>query len=508
MADRGEQTTAVERALAAEPPGGVEANEPESIPPNTFDGEDFLFHLYRGSELLQDNCVGEAKEELERALSMQPRDVEGQGLLGVVYFRLGLYPRAIQIYEDLISAYPGEVTPRINLALCYLKTGQSMQARDALEAVLRIVPDHRRAWGYLGLVFERMSDHAKALAAFERAGQQHMVRRMQHLLDDEAAPPDPNPPEREEMRLAAADAVRELDEPRPFSMAGPGAGAPPSRSGRWRAVEPGEERLPPSRSPVGAAPPGRFGPAVPAVPTSLPPAAASSAPAPAPALPDRPPSPSELAQSSRLWFSDGPGVVMQEGLALVRVSESFVARVAWVRALLPHGKPFASREVKRRARGRDQVEPLGGSALPLVELEGAGRLVIAAPAPLSAVAVALDRDFLYVREDRLLGFDSTLRHENGRLATGDDDPIAMVQFSGRGHLVFATHLPLRGLDVDADQPLSLRAEDVLGWTGRLLPQPLPASQAPGSTHGLVVFNGEGAVFVDPERNAPGSSRPG
>lgn len=502
MADRGKQNTAVESALAAEPPGDVERAQPESIPPSSFDGEDFLFHLYRGSELLQDNCVSEAKEELERALSMQPRDVEGSGLLGVVYFRLGMYPRAIQIYEELIRAYPGEVTPRINLALCYLKTGQSMQAREALEAVIRLVPDHKRAWGYLGLVFERLGDHTKALAAFERAGQEQMARRMQRLIDAEALPPESNPPERDEMRRAAADAVRELDEPRPFSMAGTDTDAPPSRSGRWRAVEPGEERLPPSRRGAAIAPPGRFGPAVPAVTASLAPPSASTPPAPAP--PARPPSPGDLAQVSQLRFGDGPGIVVQDGLALVWVQQSFVARVAWVSALLPETRSFSSREVKRRARGRDQAEPLGGSALPLVELEGSGRLVLTPPEALSAVAVALEGEFLYVREDRLLGFESTLRHENGRLATGDNEPIPMVQLSGRGHLVFASHTPLRTLDVEADRPLALRAGDVLGWTGRLLPQPLPASQAPGSTHGLVAFNGDGAVFVDPARNASGS----
>ncbi len=32
--------------------------------------EDFLFHLYRGSELLLDNRTEEAREELELALSM------------------------------------------------------------------------------------------------------------------------------------------------------------------------------------------------------------------------------------------------------------------------------------------------------------------------------------------------------------------------------------------------------------------------------------------------------
>src|SRR5262244_2284009 len=86
--------------------------------------EDFLFHLYRGSELLQDNRVHEAKEELEQALTLQPRDPKGQDLLGVVYFRIGLYPRAIHIYEQLKRDNPRDPSLKLNLALCYLKTGQ------------------------------------------------------------------------------------------------------------------------------------------------------------------------------------------------------------------------------------------------------------------------------------------------------------------------------------------------------------------------------------------------
>src|SRR5690606_39696809 len=98
-----------DRRFSERPRDSVRPGEPEAATPpsSRFDNEEFLFHLYRGSELLQDNCVGEAKEELERALSLQPRDAEGQALLGVVYFRLGLYPRAIQIYEDLIRYLPG-----------------------------------------------------------------------------------------------------------------------------------------------------------------------------------------------------------------------------------------------------------------------------------------------------------------------------------------------------------------------------------------------------------------
>ena len=74
------------RAAGGEPlePLAVGDGPRESEAPSsgTFAAEDFLFHLYRGSELLEDNRVGEAKEELERALAFQPQDVEGQGLLG------------------------------------------------------------------------------------------------------------------------------------------------------------------------------------------------------------------------------------------------------------------------------------------------------------------------------------------------------------------------------------------------------------------------------------------
>ena len=98
--------------------------------------EDFLFHLYRGSELLQDNRVHEAKEELEQALKLQPRDAKGQDLLAVVYFRLGLYPRAIEIYEELMRDFPNDASLAQNLSLSYLKTGQPDKARTLLERLV------------------------------------------------------------------------------------------------------------------------------------------------------------------------------------------------------------------------------------------------------------------------------------------------------------------------------------------------------------------------------------
>ena len=144
--------------------------------------EDFLFHLYRGSELLQDNRVHEAKAELEQALGLQPRDAKGQDLLAVVYFRLGMYPRAIEIYEELARAFPGDATLSQNLGLCYLKTGQAEKARTILEALVMAQPDNARAFSYLGLVHERLGDYAKARVAFERGQQPGMAKRMDELM--------------------------------------------------------------------------------------------------------------------------------------------------------------------------------------------------------------------------------------------------------------------------------------------------------------------------------------
>lgn len=145
--------------------------------------EDFLFHLYRGSELLQDNRIHEAKEELERALSLQPHDTKGQDLIAVVHFRLGLYPRAIQIYEQLRQTNANDPALLLNLSLCHLKTGQPQLARRDLEHLLSLNPAHERAWGYLGLACERMGDLARAERAFMEGGHHLMARRISAQRD-------------------------------------------------------------------------------------------------------------------------------------------------------------------------------------------------------------------------------------------------------------------------------------------------------------------------------------
>lgn len=485
------------------------ANTSDSeLPPSagSFDGEDFLYHLYRGSELLQDNCVPQAKEELERALKLQPQDTEGQGLLGVVYFRLGLYPRAIGIYEEIIKDRPNEVSPRVNLGLCYLKTGQMHLARDVLEEVIQRVPDHLRAWGYLGLTFERLGELAKAEAAFDKAGQPNLARRMRRLLAEQAQPQqDPADPERAEVRLAAADAVQELDGREGGFSRAPGEDeADPSRSGRWRAVELGDASVPPlprqRRLPSLV---GRLGPAVPSI--SDPPELGRDSVPPPPSLRAPPPSlraplatSGVLALEGGLAFPEPPAKVLITGtrIGTCVTNEGFAARSDVLSSVVVGSRALTPTSLMRRLRGRETSEPFGAGSSIWHGYDGSARAVIIAGRDRMLWALELADEFVYVRESSLLAFESSVRYENGRLAAGGREPVAMVQLSGKGFAVLETHGAVSALSVGQETQAVVRVDDVIGWTGRLLGQAVETEASPGRLPGAVAFSGEGALLLD------------
>ena len=57
--------------------------------------------------------------------------------------------------------YPNDPSIKVNLALAYLKTGQPEPARRALLDATRLHPEHKRAWGYLGLALQKLGDSSR-----------------------------------------------------------------------------------------------------------------------------------------------------------------------------------------------------------------------------------------------------------------------------------------------------------------------------------------------------------
>jgi uncharacterized protein (AIM24 family) len=169
-----------------------------------------------------------------------------------------------------------------------------------------------------------------------------------------------------------------------------------------------------------------------------------------------------------------------------------------LRAVQPDAAAFQRRPLRRRLRGRENEEPFGGAATPWSLLEGSGLVVLAAAHDRSISAIELGGEFVYLREARLLGFDSSARFENGRLPAPPQEPapIVVVQLSGRGIVLVESERPLRALRVPPERRLVVRSESVAGWTGRMLAQPLTADESPTHAHGFVSFGGEGAVLLD------------
>ncbi|MEJ7732767.1 MAG: tetratricopeptide repeat protein [Polyangiaceae bacterium] len=514
-------------------------------------GEDFLFHLYRGSELLQDNRVHDAKAELEQALSLQPSDPKGQDLLGIVYFRLGMYPRAISIYERLIQMHPAAIEPRINLALSYLKTGQPSQARVELERVLEQNPNHGRAWGYLGLAFQRLGDLERAGHAFAAGGHDAMARRVLEMAAGASVSLRPDAPTggSAEVRRAAGEAFHDLDR-RDVGFHSD-AGIPRIPSGTWSAIEPGREQLP-GDTPLPGGPrlPSLGGvPIAPMEPALIhrhrsehgdlrrePPVdmrgahTAVTAPAPAPPSPEQldphggsgqvPPAPAFLqpvphpSDPPTARVSGAPATATQmvrdlmlvfprdlsvaqhaSGLVLVQAKSSFAARLDAVRTLAyPAG--YATSVLNRKVRGKLVDEPLGGASSPLFEISGHGELVLGGASGRPLTTLALEDEPLYLREELLSAFELAVNYDSGRLAVGDGDAIAMVQLRGPGTVIASLPAATTAIEITEGHGAAVRALAVLGWMGRVVPRALLPSEAPAGARGFVSFSGEGMVLLD------------
>ncbi len=450
--------------------------------------EEFLFHLYRGAELLQDSRVHEAKEELEAALDLQPRDPKGQDLLAVVYFRLGLYPRAIQIYETLHRDNPRDASLMINMTLCYLKTGQAQPAREILEQLVQVAPDHRRAWGYLGLAHERLGDLEKAEYAFERAGHMQMAKRVAAQREHNAAPPAPESQPNAAMRMedaairaTAAVAFQELDSGElSFALAEPAMHR--SESGTWRAIELGTAVRAPSVPPP------------PPAPTSMP-GPMSTAPR-SPAAARAPRTISEIVTQTRIAPSDVRARLHSSGLVVMSAPQGFAARLGALRA---YAGTLETSMLERQTR-TPSPEPFGGLGNPLLRMKTQGPALLGPRSAHRLVPIAVEDNPLFLREDVVLAFDLTLTFENGRLTFGETDVVAVAQFrdtteSGVGAVIIELIDPIVSLDVSTAAAVVVRREALVGWLGRLLPRAMPISEAPGGQRGLLSFSGEGTVLV-------------
>ena len=174
--------------------------------------DEFLDLLYRGGELLAAGKVIEAKDFLEQAHKLQPKHEKGQNLLGLTYFKLGLFDRAAELYEMLVRDNPVDPTLRVNLGLVYLKTNALQRAVREFEVAVDLAPDHKKAHNYLGLALAQQGEYGRAREHFLLAGSDAMAEKMSRAIAGEGfSRPAPVQPAKARgfAELEGAEVVRE-----------------------------------------------------------------------------------------------------------------------------------------------------------------------------------------------------------------------------------------------------------------------------------------------------------
>jgi len=356
--------------------------------------DEFLDLLYRGGELLAAGKVIEAKDFLERAYKLQPKNEKAQNLLGLTYFKLGLFDRAAELYEQLVRDNPVDPTLRVNLGLVYLKTNALQRAVREFEVAVDLSPEHQKAHNYLGLALAQQSEYGRAREHFLLAGSEAMAEKMGRAIAGEGfSRPAPVQPAKARgfSELEGAEVVREQG-------GVPVQEAPPPPASAPEELEVVEEvpaqtaapmEPPPPPEPVAEAPPA-VAPVPPPLPQRLPPAAEedwgaqfgledSAQHAAESQVPPEPPAPStaqeapaevsEIPEATEVEFTGAEGPVVATSNASLQAAAEDIPSVEEV----PPGVPEAQAPVAPPAAEPElpvlPIEELSEDGMPVLTAE-------------------------------------------------------------------------------------------------------------------------------------------
>ncbi|ATB48884.1 tetratricopeptide repeat protein [Corallococcus macrosporus] len=492
--------------------------------------DEFLQQLSLGGELLAAGQVHEAQPFLERAHQLQPRMEKAQNLLGLCYFKLGLYDRAAELYEMLVRDNPVDPTLRVNLGLVYLKTSALQRAAREFETATDLAPEHQKAQNYLGLTLAQMGEYGRAREHFLLAGSDVMAEKMSRAIAGEAygkpapaapaprggpvEPPSPPPPaappapapeaQEEEIRFAEDEGPSALAEAPPAAAEDVAAGAeqesPPESafeetSAAVAASEPAAP-VPLTRLHLRKVPAASLAPAAPESPAAVEGASlAPASPESSVAGEGAGRSLAGLAASVVLPggeparpFSEGPGCfsVAVEGELLTRL-DGLVALTGQL-GFQPEMKRF---------RGRATDKAFGEGAARMVRARGSGVLYLEPAAARTFLAVDLGEDSAYFRDECVFAFEEAIMFENGRVPSDIAPDLDLVHLRGQGRVLLSLPGPLRAVAVRQDQPVSVPLTHLVGWQGNLSPRmvPLLKSSSGEVLRAAVELGGEGFALI-------------
>lgn len=119
---------------------------------------------------VEDN-LSKAKENFEKAISLNNNLGQALYNLAVVYDRQGKVPEAIKQFEKLQAANPRDPSILFQLGLLYYRNNQKDNAIAAWERAVLLFPNYSNAHWYLSLAYEEKGELERALTEAEKVAE-------------------------------------------------------------------------------------------------------------------------------------------------------------------------------------------------------------------------------------------------------------------------------------------------------------------------------------------------
>ena len=129
-------------------------------------------HAARASSLVQQGNLKDAEVELRQAVKLAPDDPAYMGFLGAVLGMEQRLPESTSYLEKALKLNPLDLQTRRNLASNQFQMGQFRAARKNLERILKVEPRETTSIFLLGMVDENLKDYRHALALLESVPQE------------------------------------------------------------------------------------------------------------------------------------------------------------------------------------------------------------------------------------------------------------------------------------------------------------------------------------------------
>ena len=109
-----------------------------------------------------------ASAELKVCLAIKPHDEKASELLGYIYLQTETYPEAVEVYGDLVEAYPESAIYRNSLGIAYMMLKKTRQAIAQFETATRLNTTNAQLYRNLANAYRQAGEREKAEQAYQR----------------------------------------------------------------------------------------------------------------------------------------------------------------------------------------------------------------------------------------------------------------------------------------------------------------------------------------------------